>query len=118
MDDVHAIVQKESLTAPWKEALADEESKLSKQLVKEDKDFFNKGFRVFYQFAKLLQLRDGPEEFNDPIKLPLIDGDKEILLAIHLQNLLQPKNAQRRDAITNKKYVEIFTNADATGFMA
>ena len=51
MDDVHAIVQKESLTAPWKEALTDEESKLSKQLVKEDKDFFNKGFRVFYQFA-------------------------------------------------------------------
>lgn len=49
--------------------------------------------------------------------MPLIDGDADVLLAIVIQNLMQPKNAQRRDAITNKKYVEIITAGDAQTFL-
>lgn len=47
----------------------------------------------------------------------MIAGDAEILLAIYVQNQLQPKNAQRRDAVTNGIYVSILTNEQAAHFL-
>lgn len=42
----------------------------------------------------------------------------DIALAIVVQNLLQPKNKQRTDAIADKSYVEFNTSADANDYLA
>ena len=87
------------------------------KFVKENAKLATKGFKSFLQLANFFQISSTGEEVKESKDLPLIDGDSDVLLAIVIQNLMQPKNAQRRDAITNKKYVEVMSVGDATTFL-
>jgi hypothetical protein len=42
--------------------------------------------------------------------MPLIDNNKELMAAIIMQNLLHPKNHQRREAVSGKSY-SLLSNA-------
>ena len=56
----------------------------------------------------------GPyEELTD-----IFGGEREILLAVALQNALHPKNSDRTDAVKADKYVEIETLEQARAFLA
>ena len=52
------------------------------------------------------------------MQIPFIDGDKEILFAITLQNDQHKKNNIRREAATDKTYVEILTKDDAIKYLS
>lgn len=79
---------------------------------------FTKKFSLFFELAKTFDISNDPAQpVTSPVNLPLIAGDLEILLGIYLQNMLQPKNAQRRDAVTNGTYVTILTNEHALRYL-
>ena len=56
---------------------------------------------------KLKISEDESKVITSAVELPGIDADFEVLLAIVFQNLLQPKNNHRKDAVANKTYKEI-----------
>ncbi len=49
--------------------------------------------------------------------LPLINNEREIAFSVILQNAMQPKNPQRRDAITSKTYSELRNVEEARSFL-
>lgn len=48
---------------------------------------------------------------TEPIKLDLSPETQEFLLALYIQNKLGARNADRRQSITNKDYMNPFTHA-------
>ena len=81
-------------------------------------NLFTKKFSLFFELAKTFDIAvDAAHPVASPLDLPLIAGDLEILLGIYLQNVLQPKNAQRRDAVTNGTYVNIITHDHAVHYL-
>lgn len=66
--------------------------------------------------ANLMKFSD--TEITEYSELPLINGNREILLAILFQNMMHPKNHQRREAVASKQYVEILTESDATNYLS
>jgi len=81
-------------------------------------NLFSKKFSLFFELAKTFDIAADPAHpVTAPLDLPLIAGDLQILLGIYLQNMLQPKNAQRRDAVTNGTYVNILTNEHAIRYL-
>lgn len=51
------------------------------------------------------------------MELPGINADFEVLLAIVFQNLQQPKNSQRKDAVASKNYREILNQESARSYL-
>jgi len=66
---------------------------------------------------KLKISEDESKLITSAAELPGIDADFEILFAIVFQNLLQPKNNHRKDAVANKTYKEILNQADSRNFL-
>ena len=50
--------------------------------------------------------------------MPLIDNNKELLAAIIMQNLLHPKNHQRREAVSGKSYSLLSNAKEAQAYLA
>lgn len=74
----------------------------------EVENFFQKRFTPFFIIAQKLKVSDDEGAFiKAAVELPGINADFEVLLAIVFQNLQQPKNSQRKDAVANKNYREI-----------
>jgi len=48
---------------------------------------------------------DEAKQIKSPLDLPLINGDTDVLFGIYVQNMLQAKNSQRKDAFANGSYV-------------
>lgn len=72
--------------------------------------------KVLVTIANDLKISD--VEFTDFITMPLINGDREICSAIILQNLLHPKNSNRRDAIDTHSYIAIANHEQAVEFLS
>lgn len=102
---------------PWRENLEKAESKISKDLISENKKSFTKKNAAFFELANLLKIAEDDKKIESPLDLPMIDGNMEVLFAITVQNMLQPKNAQRRDAITSGQYIEICSAGAAGDFL-
>jgi len=68
------------------------------------KENFEKRFSLYFQIMKDLKILEGDKEVKSAIDIPLINGEIEVLFAIYFQNRLQPKNSQRRDAVTGGYY--------------
>ena len=118
MDTLMETVDNKAKQAPWRQALVNKESVLHKTLFGDLDTLFSKKFTLFYELAKSFDISNDPAKpVTAPIELPLISGDAEILLAIYLQNMLQPKNAQRRDAVTNGTYVSILASEQAARYL-
>lgn len=69
--------------------------------------------------AKDLKIsNDEVKEIKEPLDLPFIEGNIEVLFGIYAQNLLQAKNSQRKDAVANGLYVQIANSGDAQKMLA
>lgn len=101
---------------PWRKLLDEEKSGLS-TMVKLGPHAFTGKLKVLVDIANELKLSDATD-ITDFMSLPLISGNRELMAAILLQNVMQPKNAQRREAITSKSYNELMTPAQAESYFA
>ena len=97
---------------PWREQLSTEGTNLN-TLLKSAKGAFVKQTVAILECFKLM----GVDMKDDLMNTPMVEGDEEILLAILFQNLCQPDNSQRRDAIKNNNYTVITDSASATGYL-
>lgn len=64
-------------------------------------------FRISHELGATVELA------TTVLQLPIIDGNKEIMLAILFQNCMHPKNHQRRESAANNSYFEIKSQDDA-----
>jgi len=101
---VFEIATQEIAKHPWRKALEDEKCELS-TMVELCPKMFTGRQRVLVDIANQLKLSD--TDITSFMTLPLINGDREIMAAIALQNLLHPKNSHRREAIESHSYVAI-----------
>jgi hypothetical protein len=104
--DIFAVIDEAIAMKPWRKCLEEEKSGLA-TMVKVGPQAFRHKLKVLVDIANELKLVDAPIE--DFLSLPLVNGNKELMAAILLQNVMQPKNAQRREAITSKIYNELST---------
>jgi hypothetical protein len=119
MDQLMQAVDQTAKQGPWRQDLANKDSILYKTLIGDVENLFTKKFTLFFDLAQKFGISNDPAHpVTNPLDLPLIAGDVEILLAIYVQNQLHPKNAQRRDAVTNGTYVSINNNEQAGNFLA
>ena len=119
MDQLMQAVDQTAKQGPWRQDLANKDSILYKTLIGDVDNLFTKKFTLFFDLAQKFGISNDPAHpVTNPLDLPLIAGDVEILLAIFVQNQLHPKNAQRRDAVTNGTYVSINNNEQAGNFLA
>lgn len=79
-------------------------------MVEKGSSSFNKRSPYFLLLANELLAPAHP--FTKP--LDFLQGEPEHEFAIYFQNSLHPKNSQRRDAIAQKKYVELLTVGDSS----
>ena len=118
MESLVAKVEEEVRKRPWRGTLENKESEVTKELIQENEKSFTKKNKAFFQLAKMMKISESEDkEIKTPLDLPLVDGSMEVLMAVTLQNLCQPKNAQRRDAFANGKYMEINNEAAAGDFI-
>lgn len=110
--------QTTATSTPWLKDLAQADSRLLLKVKNEIEKNFQKRFRAFFVIANNLKIA---EDESVPVKevadLPGIQGNNEILLAILFQNLIQPKNNLRKDAVANKTYQEITSQEDSRTFL-
>ena len=97
-------------TQPWMKALADNTSDVAKMITSTN-NHFNKKSKDLLLVANLLGVSD--KKVEGLSEIPLVEGNKGIQLAFMFQNVMQPKNHQRREAIDSKHYKEILTEDDA-----
>ena len=67
---------------------------------------FNRNTKMFKMLSDLIGLEQPYEDILD-----FFDGQEEVVFAMLLQNMMHPKNSNRREAIQSKKYIE-FMNVD------
>ena len=106
MEDVMAKSDAAAKSTPWLHDLIKSDGISLLKMKGDIKKFFEIRFPAFFTIAtalKLTQIDGSP--VTEAHHLPGIDGNMEILFAIYVQNLLQPKNNNRRDAVANKTYV-------------
>lgn len=101
---IDAIVAAQIATKPWSDTIEEFSTNAKK---------FNKR-KCLLKMLSELEGRDKPYEDI----LEFFNGEKEILFAVLVQNLLHPKNSQRTDAIKDGKYVEIETVEQAQNFLS
>lgn len=51
-------------------------------------------------------------------EIPLLENNQEMLLATLFQNMMHPKNHQRRESIDNKSYMPILSQEDAVNYLS
>ena len=97
---------------PWNESLENKDSHVAKMVKGGCTTFDKYQTSLNYVLSKL-------EGRAEPYKglLDIFGNDKEMALAILMQNCLQPKNNQRVDAIKNGTYVEIDSKETARDFL-
>lgn len=87
-------------------------------MAKNAPNVFKKNLKVYLDMATELEISSSPSApILDFYGLPLINGDKELVCAIALQNLMHPKNHQRREAVAAKVYYPLLTHADAQYYL-
>jgi len=69
-------------------------------MAKNAPNVFKKNLKVLLDMAT--ELGVSTSVINDFYALPLINGDKVLVCAIALQNLMHPKNHHRREAVAAK----------------
>jgi hypothetical protein len=99
-------------------ALAKQDSPLMLRIKTEVENFFQKRFAPFFIIANKLKVSDDEGTvIRAAVELPGINADFEVLLAIVFQNLQQPKNSQRKDAVSSKNYREILNQESARSYL-
>ena len=84
-------------------------------MAKNAPNVFKKNLRVFIDLANDLKIADAL--IADFYSLPLINGDRELVCAIALQNLMHPKNSHRREAVASKSYCLLRNNGEANAYL-
>eukprot|EP00347_Sterkiella_histriomuscorum_P012111 403369855 len=100
---------------PWLQQIEKADSQIQKILNGTERHFNKKSVDLI-AIANLLGVYQD-KKIEKLSEIPFIEGNKEILLAIMFQNIMQPKNHQRRDAIDSKHYMEIHNQEDATAYL-
>jgi hypothetical protein len=114
--NIYAVVDEAVATKPWKKLLEEEKSGLA-NMVKMGPHAFTNKLKVLVDLANELKLSEGAQ-IVDFLTLPMINGNREIMAAIMLQNVMQPKNPQRREAIASKSYNELKNAAEAEAYFS
>lgn len=98
------MANQEIAKLPWKGAIEEAKSELS-TMVELGPKMFTSRQKVLLEIANTLKISDtGVPSF---LQMPLVNGEKEIVAAVVLQNLLHPKNHHRREAVEQHSYVAI-----------
>ena len=99
---------------PWIKLLDDEQTQFA-QMAKNAPNVFKKNLKVYLDMATELGISSSP--ITDFYALPLINGDKQLVCAIALQNLMHPKNHHRREAVTAKQYHALLNLEEAQNYL-
>lgn len=102
---------------PWINAILDPKSDINTKILAGLSKVFLGKTKVLLDIANELHF-NGDTPATDFFSLPLINGEKELALAVILQNAMQPKNPQRREAITSKTYHLLSNLAEARVFLS
>jgi hypothetical protein len=73
---------------------------------------FTSKLKVLVDIANDLKLSESGS-ITDFMSLPLVNGSKVLMAAILLQNVMQPQNSKRREAISSKNYYALRTEEEA-----
>jgi hypothetical protein len=109
--DVFAVIEEATLVKPWDDLIKDEKSGLG-TMVKLGPMAFTSKLKVLVDIANDLKLSESGK-ITDFMSLPLVNGSKVLMAAILLQNVMQPQNSKRREAITSKNYYALRTEEEA-----
>jgi len=109
--DVFAVIEEATLVKPWDDLIKDEKSGLG-TMVKLGPMAFTSKLKVLVDIANDLKLSESGT-ITDFMSLPLVNGSKVLMAAILLQNVMQPQNSKRREAITSKNYYALRTEEEA-----
>jgi hypothetical protein len=102
--DVYGEAEAFVARMPWIRTLEEQKSDLSTMISLATRMFIGKQ-KVLLMIANMLKIAD--TEISSFLEMPIINGQREILTALVLQNLLHPKNHQRTEAIKSHSYVAI-----------
>ena len=103
--NIYAVVEEAVALQPWKNLLSDEKSGLATMVKMGPLAFTNK-LKVLVDLANELKLSE-EDKIIDFLHLPMINGNRKLMAAIMLQNIMQPKNTHRREAVASKNYYEL-----------
>jgi len=99
---------------PWTQDYSKQESHISK-LMNGAAASFNKKHVDMVRLAQMLQVV--PPDLFDVRQFPLLNGDQDVFFGLLFQNLMHPKNAQRREACTNNVYVDVLDKVAADNYL-
>jgi hypothetical protein len=109
--DIFAVIGEATLVKPWDALIKDDKSGLA-TMVKMGPMAFTSKLKVLVDIANDLKLSQSGS-ITDFMSLPLVNGCKVLMAAILLQNVMQPQNSKRREAITSKNYYALRTEEEA-----
>lgn len=113
--NVEEYIEKAVAQKPWMLELDKVDSNVFKT-VNSATNYFTKRNMPILLIANALKV--SKVAIKDIHDLPMIENDNETLFAIIFQNVMQPKNHQRRDAISSKAYIEIKNKQDAVTYLS
>lgn len=103
------------MVQPWLLEFQNSESQIAK-LVSIAQNSFNKKNTDLLLLANRLKV-GGEKQIKSVMDTPKINGDELIFFTLLFQNAMQPKNHQRREAVTQKIYVEVNDREIATKYL-
>lgn len=109
--DVFALIGEATLIKPWDALIKDDISGLA-TMVKMGPMAFTSKLKVLVDIANDLKLSESGL-ITDFMSLPLVNGSKVLMAAILLQNVMQPQNTKRREAIASKNYYTLRSEEEA-----
>jgi len=110
--DVFAVIEEATLVKPWDDLIIKDEKSGLGTMVKLGPMAFTSKLKVLVDIANDLKLSESGT-ITDFMSLPLVNGSKVLMAAILLQNVMQPQNSKRREAITSKNYYALRTEEEA-----
>ena len=109
--NIFAIIDEALHEKPWRKLIMDEKSGLG-TIVKLGAQAFKNKLKVLIDIANDLKLSEDAT-LTGFESLPLINGSLVLLAAILVQNVMQPSNVKRREAIAAKNYNELKNTDEA-----